>query len=117
MVELGDFSPQEAEAERKLIHTDAIGSPKSSKDLTNQEFNKILDAFDKILVLMDGPNNKPTRNAATLIWAIEHLGLEEPYVAKIALDQFGTSAWRELPEDKLTRFRFTCTRASAHRKR
>lgn len=117
MVDFGDFSPQEAEAERMLIHTEAIGSPKSSKDLTNAEFNKVLDAFDKILVLLDGPSNKPTRNAASLIWAIELLGLEEPYIAKIALDQFGTPAWRTLPEDKLTRFRFTCTRASAHRKR
>lgn len=116
LVELGDFSPQDAEAERMKIHLDAIGEAKSSKDLTNPELNKILDAFDKILVLFDGPSDKPTRNAASLIWAIEQLGLDEPYIASIAFDQFKTPYWRTLTEDKLRIFRFTCTRASARRK-
>jgi len=115
LVEFGDFSEADADAQRGVIHAEVLGADKSSKDFTNTELNRVLDAFDKILVLFDGPSNKPTRTAANFIHAIEQLGLDEPYIAKIALDQFKATDWRKLPEDKLRIFRFTCTRAAARR--
>ena len=115
LVELGDFSAADAAAERKVIHRDALTCDKSSKEFTNTDLNKVLDAFDKILVLFDGPSDKPTRTAANLIWAIEQLGLDEAYVRAISLDQFKTADWRKLTERQLTRFRYTCT-ARARRK-
>ena len=117
LVDFGDFSPADAEAERMEIHRQAIGSTKSSTELTNDELNRVLDAFDKILVLFDGPSDKPTRNAANTIWSIEQLGLDAPYIAKIAMDQFKTDDWRSLSEQQLIRFRFTLTRAARARRK
>jgi hypothetical protein len=115
LVEFGDFSAADADAQRGIIHAEVLGADKSSKDFTNQELNCVLDAFDKILVIMDGPSKKLSRTAANYIYAIEQLGLDEPYIAKIAADQFKISDWRKLPEERLRIFRFTCTRAAARR--
>lgn len=117
LVELGDFSPADAEAERKIIQREAIKVEKSSLDLTNKELNAVLDAFDRILVVLTGPVTKPSRNAANLIWSITQTGLPDPYLAEIAQDQFGCADWKSLPEDKLVKFRFTAvSRAAARRK-
>jgi hypothetical protein len=122
LVEYGDFSPAYADAERKAIQREAIGSDKSSKDFTNADLNNVLDAFDKILVLFDGPSSAPSRNQANLIWAIEHLGLPEATIAHIAQDAYGRSPdwprdgdWRKLPERRLTCLRYTCTRHARSR--
>ena len=118
LVDYGEFSPADAEAERKAIHREAINSEKSSKDFTNSELNRVLDAFDQILVILDGPSaGKQSRNAASLIWAIDQLGLDEPYIAAIAYDQFKTRDWRSLPESRLTIFRYTLTRAASARRK
>ena len=117
LVELGDFSPADAEAERKAIQREAIGSEKSSADFSDSELNKVLDAFGKILVIFDGPSDAPSRNAANLIWAIEQLGLPEATITHLAQDAYGRSAdwprdgdWRKLPERRLTCLRYTVTR-------
>lgn len=120
LVELGDFSKEDAEAERKQIHIRAIGSDKSSKDLTNKDLDKIFDAFEGYLVLLSGPKKdtgEPAGECKRLIWAITRTGLEDSYLTSIAQDQFGTPDWRSLPEDKLRLFRFTAvSRAAARRK-
>ena len=110
LVEFGDFSPADAEAERKVIQREAIKSDKSSKDFTNDELNLVLDAFDKILVLFDGPSTGPTRNAANRIWSIEQLGLGESTIAHLAQDAYGSGDWRKLTERRLTCLLYTCTR-------
>jgi hypothetical protein len=110
LVEMGDFNAADAEAERKAIQIEAIGSDKSSKDFTNSELNKVLDAFGKILVIFDGPSSGPSRNAANLIWAIEQLDLPDHTVAHIATDAYRTPDWRRLTERQLTCLRYTCTR-------
>lgn len=116
LTELGDFSSADADAERHTIHRDALGRDKSSKDLTNADLDKILDAFDDILVIFDGPgdHNRTERGPkARLVWAIDQLGLDEAYLQAICLDsEFKTTAWRDLGVAQLTRFRFTCTRAA-----
>ena len=118
LVELGDFSKDDADSERHAIHLEALGSPKSSKDFTNADIDAIFDAFDRILVIYDGPGNQDRaarQPVARLIYAIDQLGLDEPYIAAIARDQFQTSAWRDLTEAQLTRFRFTLSRAARAR--
>lgn len=120
LVEMGDFSKDDADAERKQIHLRSLGSEKSSKDLTNRDIDKIFHAFSEYLVLLDGPNppsTGPTGEAKRLIWAIVQTGLDDPYLAAIAQDQFGHPDWRQLPEDDLRKFRFTAVaRAAAKRK-
>lgn len=117
LIDLGDFSPEDAEAERKTIQIEAIGTAKSSTQFTHNDLNKVLDAFGKILVIFDGPSDKPTRTAANLIWAIEQLGLPEQTITHLAQDAYGRSPdwprdgeWRKLPERRLWCLRCTCTR-------
>lgn len=119
LVEMGDFSKADADAERKQIHFRALGSDKSSKDLTNKDLDKIFKAFDDYLVLLDGPKkatNEPTGECKRLIWAITQTGLPEPYLSTIAFDQFGTPYWRTLPEEKLRLLRFTAVARAAARR-
>lgn len=116
LTELGDFSKADADAERHSIHREALGKEKSSKDLTNADLDKIFDAFEDILVILDGPGERD-RSARgpreRLLWAIDQLALDEPYIQAICRDsEFKTTAWRELDERQLTHFRFTCTRAA-----
>lgn len=119
LIEMGDFSKDDADAERKQIHIRALGCDKSSKDLTNKDLDKIFKAFKEYLVLIDGPKKstgEPDGECKRLIWAITQTGLEDPYLESIAKDQFGRTDWRNLSEDQLTKFRFTAVRASARRK-
>ena len=120
LIEMGDFSKADADAERKQIHIRALGSDKSSKDFTNKDLDSIFRAFKEYLVLIDGPKKptgEPDGECKRLIWSITQTGLPEPYLESIAQDQFGRPDWRNLPEDKLTKFRFTAVaRASARRK-
>lgn len=119
LVELGDFSKEDADAERHLIHERALGTPKSSKDFNKStDVDKVFQAFDEYLVLFDGPkigNRAQDQPRLRLIYAIEQLALGDAYVAKISTDQFGTTDWRGLTERQLTKLRFTCT-ARAGRK-
>lgn len=116
LTELGDFSKADADAERHVIHREALGKEKSSKDLTNADLDKIFDAFDEFLVIFDGPgdHDRAVRGPkGRLLWAIDALGLDEPYIQAICLDsEFKTAAWRDLDVTQLTRFRFTLTRAA-----
>lgn len=115
LTELGDYSKSDADAERKAITLEALGKDKSSKDLTSADLDKIFDAFDAVLVIFNGPgthDRASTGPVKRLLWAIDQLGLDEPYIVSIAQDQFKTADWRSLPEKKLTAFRYTLTRAS-----
>ncbi len=120
LVEMGDFSKEDADAERKQIHIRALGKDKSSKDLNNKDLDKIFDHFKAYLVLVDGPKkptDEPNGECKRLIWAINQTGLTEPYLESIARAQFGTSEWRKLTESQLRKFRFTAVaRAAAKRK-
>lgn len=120
LTELGDFSKADADAERHNIHREALGKEKSSKDLTNADLDKIYDAFDAVLVIFDGPGDHDraaTGPVKRLLWAIDQLGLDEPYIASIARDTFKTEVWRDLDEKHLTRFRYTLTRAARARRK
>lgn len=117
---MGEYSAEDADQERKEIHRKALGYDKSSKDLTNRDLDKIYPAFAAYLVLIKGPSTAPTgpsQPCKRLIWAIEKLQLDEPYLVDISWDQFGTEEWRTLNEEQLTHFRFTATARAAAKKR
>ena len=121
LIELGDYSKEDADAERHVIHRQALGSDKSSKLLNNRDLDTILDHFKTYLVLSDGPSTAPARADSQpckrLIFAITQTGLPEPYLESISRDQFNTSDWRALDEAQLTKLRFTAvSRAAARRK-
>lgn len=120
-VELGDFSPAEADEQRHELHLSALGSNKSSSAFTNRDLDAVLDAFQSVLVLTDGPTTGPTRADAQpckrLVYAIQTLALPEPYIEAIARDEFHSPDWRNLPEPQLARLRFTLTSRSRARAR
>lgn len=120
-VELGDYSAEEADAQRHELHRAALGINKSSSDLTNRDLDAILDMFQSVLVLTEGPSTGPARSEAQpckrLIYAIHSLGLPEPYIAAISRDEFQTSDWQALNESQLTRLRFTLTARARARKK
>ncbi len=116
---LGEFSPKDADAERKAIHLEALKVEKSSKDLTNADLDKVLDAFGTRLILLDAQsttNRAQEQPVKRLIWAINQLGLDAPYIAKICLDQFGTEDWQNLGEKRLRFFRMTLTKRARAKK-
>lgn len=122
LVSMGDFSPADADAERHEIHRAALGTDRSHLDFSNRDFDAVLDHFAAYLVLETGPTTGPARAEemprTRLIFAIEKLGLDEPYLDKIASDQFGTTTWRSLPERQLSCLRFTAAaRARAKAKK
>lgn len=120
LTSLGEFSKEDAEAERHEITRAALGHDKSSKDFTHRDLDAIFDHFDQYLVLLNGPQAGPSRADTQpikrLIYAIERLGLPEPYLQSIARDQFKTADWRGLSERQLVRFRFTATARARARK-
>jgi hypothetical protein len=120
LMEQGEFSREDADAERHVITRAALGKQKSSKAFTNRDLDAIFDHMDKYLVLLEGPKSGPARAdvqpVKRLVYAIEQLGLPEPYLEAISRDQFKTSDWRSLTERQLIRFRFTCVNRSRTRK-
>ena len=119
LIELGEFSKEDADAQRHEIHREALGAEKSSKDLTNRDLDKIFDAFDAVLVMVDGPGkgDRTEQPRKRLVWAIEHTGLEAAYLAKLCADKHGHDDWRSLPMDDLEKFRFTANARAQARKR
>lgn len=119
LVDLGEFSCAEADEERHKIHIAALGADKSSKTLSNRDLDAVFDHFDKYLVIIQGPTVGPPRSQIggikRLVFAVESLGLEEPYLQSIARDQFQSSDWRQLSETQLAKFRFTATARARQR--
>jgi hypothetical protein len=111
LLELGEFSKEDADQERHEIHIRALGQDKSSKALTNRDLDAIFDHFESYLVLLSGPQIAPpraeTQPAKRLIWAIDQLHLPPPYIEAISTDQYGRADWRNLPADQLSKLRFT----------
>ncbi|MDP4848505.1 MAG: hypothetical protein NWR51_14725 [Akkermansiaceae bacterium] len=120
-VELGDYSPSEADQQRHELHRSALGSDKSSAQMDNRDLDAVLDAFQSVLVLSEGPQTGPTRASEQprkrLIHAILSLGLDDPYIAKITADEFRSTDWKSLDESQLTRLRFTLTTRARRRAR
>lgn len=119
LIKKAGFSPADADAQRRELTVEALGYHRSSNQLTNREFDAVLDAFRNVLLFVDGLDWGPTRVESMprkrLIMAIERTGLPDPYLQAIAADQFGPRDWRALPEDHL-RF-LAMTAGSRSRKR
>jgi hypothetical protein len=120
LMELGGLSSSEAEAERHAIHAEALGRDKSSLDLTNEDFDKVLDALEDILVLAHGPRSgrrQDQQPARRLIFAIGKLGLDDAYLNAISDDQFRVADWRTLTGRDLICLRYTATARARARAR
>jgi tRNA(Leu) C34 or U34 (ribose-2'-O)-methylase TrmL len=115
LTSFGEFSPAEADAQRHEYTRAALGTDKSSKLFTNGDLDKVLDKFTETLVLFDGPGTETRADSqpvARLVFAIESLGLEDPYLDHLAQNQFKISPWRSLTLPQLTRLRYTATARS-----
>lgn len=109
LVKLGGYSAKEADAMRHEIHADALGKDKSSKDFTNAELDRVLDAFDKYLAIQNPQVGQravegPLKRA---VMGVEKVGWPEPYVQAVALDKFGTAEWRGLSVEQLQQLKIT----------
>ena len=123
-MDLGGFSAAEAEEQRHALTVEAIGYPKSSTEFTDEEFDKVLDAFREILTIEWGPHKGPTRAQEMprlrLIFAIRKIGLPDSYLNEIAADEFKVEDWHALPVEHLEHLRFTAgarARAKAKQER
>ena len=112
LIELAGMSPEEAEEERHAITLEAIGSVKSSKDFTQRDLDRVLEAFDAYLVLVNGPSSTAGRSVsqplARIIWTIESTGLPNAYIGALSQDKFGLADWRTLPEKQMRFLLWTC---------
>jgi hypothetical protein len=96
---------------RHACHIVALGRPKSSKDFTNAECDRVVCLFkiltnpDDIdaLIEWDHPEIAAVKR---LKWSIEHAA-PDAYVRKIAADKFGTRLWEDLEEGQLRHLAMT----------
>lgn len=99
------FSPSDAEAERRRIHAEN-NLPESSKD-----FNRggHLDAFIKACRAITGRSSIDVQDQERkrLVYLIEQIGLDDPYLDKLARDKSEAFNWRALPPEKLKHLLFT----------
>lgn len=113
LITLGGDSLKEADAKRHEIHKDALGKDKSSKDFTNKELDRVLDAFASYVI--GAPNSRRAveqpilRAIKGIEITAEKAGFEEAYITAIARDKFGVEDWRVLPESKLKQLSVTLT--------
>lgn len=109
LITLGGFSKEEAEAKRHEIHTEALGKDKSSKEFTNADLDRVLDAFQVYLGLSDPRQSKraveqPRKRA---LHAIHALGHTDAYIAAICQDRFGHTNLDALSESDLWKLKIT----------
>lgn len=103
------YSPKEADEERHQIHLETLGIDKSSKDLTNADFSKIIAAFkatihpDDLQAQLDAQSEESRR----YIYGIRKAGFPEPYIIAISRDKFGTDDWQKLGLKELRLLRIT----------
>jgi hypothetical protein len=110
LTDFGEYSEEDAAAERHQIHLEALGEPKSHTKFSNSDFDKVLDSFAKILAIFDGPSfetREETQPRRRMIHAIERLGLPDGYIQIIAHDQFNSLDWRTLPTSQLRLLSYT----------
>ena len=102
------LTKEEIEQERQEILKLAGAKPDdkgrySTKNLTNGQFNTVLDLIETTILKED--NQK--RRSKSLIWSIEQTGLDDPYLDKIAQDQFKVTTWRNCNIVQLSNLRMT----------
>lgn len=108
------FDKEDIENERQQLIKLAGGKPDdkgrySTTKLTNGQFNTLLDLIETTVL---GQQNQK-RRSKSLIWSIKQLGLDEPYLDKIALDQFKVASWKTCNVTQLGYLRMTAkSRAS-----
>lgn len=118
--ELGEFSPKQADAERHVIHIEALGFDKSSKDFTNKDLDKVLDKFEQRLVLFTGPlksSREDTQPLKRTIYGIESHGFPDAYLNAITRDAFLVDDWRTLDLDRMRKFHLTVIGRSRAKKK
>ncbi len=103
-----DFTKEEIENERQELLMLAGGKPDgkgrySTTKLTNGQFNTVLDLIETTVL---GEDNQK-RRSKSLIWSIEQLGHDDPYLDKIASDQFRANSWRQCNVVQLGQLRMT----------
>lgn len=96
------------EPDRHALHVQALGADKSSKEFTNEDFDKVLAVFRAIhqpanvnaqLRQIREPRKRAEFPFPELFKLLGlYVGDVDAYVASICLDQFGTPDWRDLSE-------------------
>lgn len=113
------YSAVEADSERHELHRKALGSDVSSKQLTNEGFEKVLAAFRALSQPGDLASQLSAQQGhrRRLLHSLEKLAKgREAYVEDICLDAFDTRQWRRLPDADLERLRATLERRVVRRK-
>lgn len=107
-----DLTYRDAGIERHSLHRRALGYPKSSADLDNGEFDKVLAAFRSVSRPDDlrAQLRQINQPRGRMLWKIERVLLPrlaealdgwqqaEAYVTAILLDRFNTDDYTTLPD-------------------
>ena len=104
--------------DRHDLHVKALGLDKSSKDFTNEDFDRVLAEFRAIsqpdnLAAQLRQQDQPRRR---LLYTIRRLA-PEPYWRAIAQDKFGTADETRLDLEQLRQLRITLAARSRSRRR
>lgn len=100
-----------AEDLRHACHCIALGVDRSSRRLTNAEFDRVLALF-KLLAEPENLDHIIAWNAEDsgarerLLWTVQN-AVSPGYAARISLDRFGTSAFEDLPTWQLRQLAIT----------
>jgi hypothetical protein len=105
------------DARRKSCHVLALGTPKSSKDFSNADLDRVLNVFSSLIDSDDlatqidrqayetGDDDPGERKR--ILHKIASLGLEQPYITKVTRNMYHTSRFTDLTLDQLLNLRNT----------
>ncbi len=109
----GGMSPAEAEEHRHVLHGNALGEDKSSKDFSDRDLDLVLGAFRAVsrpddlgaqLKAQDGPRRR-------LLEGIRRLAQgNEAYIDEVMVDIYPSRDWRRLDDTELMKLRATLAR-------
>lgn len=119
MLDLGARLSLDLAAFRAEIHADASIPGKSLTQFSQRDLDavfRVLDAID----IFAGPLTKGDRRRdqprLRTLYVIEHLGMDDAYIAHVARDRFATADWRNLDIFSLRQLLWTIkSRAKLHR--
>jgi hypothetical protein len=99
-------------ADRHALHVEALGFDKSSREFSNEEFDKVLAVFWAIIkpANLHAQVRQENQPRQRLIWVIQNrLRPPEAYLRKVCSDKFRCSDLNLLTLEQLQQLRFTLT--------
>ncbi len=106
------------EADRHALHLAALGTDKSSREFSNEDFDRVLAAFRALSdsTNLDAQLRQIAQPRARLLWSLEHivrpcltLYVEQPdaYIRAVCQARFAAADYHDLGDPQLHQLRIT----------